>query len=305
MRACKRCDPNAAPGSRERSNWRLRPPALRRRVPDPVPRNAGGAIARGARRLHLSARPDSEHGGGTVELRPGGEGVDCRLCPEDLRDLTRGRALSPAARPRRRPAFTVAEQLGRDPVLGPLRQGAARSARAVLRGPVRARRPRGDRPAGLGQAARTVAARLVERTVSRSTTPSVRGHPPLSHRSGSWRMWTRRTCRCRERGRAPCSLSSLVADGEPDLGASGRRPRSACSIPARAPDRFHIAMRALSATPTPTSSGRRFAQRARAARAPQWRRGGGPAGGGVAALALLRGLSGSSVQPGQALACGR
>ncbi len=191
-----------------------------------------------------------EHGGGVAELCAEPDAVRCRLWLDDLRDLTAAvarcrRLLDLDADP-----LPVSAQLGEDPVLGRLvrSQPGLRLPGSVDGFELAVRAVIGQQVSVA--AARTVAARLVERFGEPLANP-VAG---VTHRfPSSSRLAAADPASLpmpRARGRALRELARLVERGELDLGAGADRKATEAallSVPGVGPWTVsYVAMRALS-----------------------------------------------------------
>lgn len=190
-----------------------------------------------------------EHGGGLVELKPEGDGVGCRLRLDDLRDLTSAvtrcrRLLDLDADP-----LSMVAQLEGDGVLGQLVR-----ARPGLRVPACVDGFELATRAVIGQqvsiaAARTVAARVVERFGERLVEPLgavTHRFPTAAALSGAD---PKVLSMPRSRAKSLRVLAGLVASGELSLGPGADRTATEAtllSVPGIGPwTASYIAMRAL------------------------------------------------------------
>jgi AraC family transcriptional regulator, regulatory protein of adaptative response / DNA-3-methyladenine glycosylase II len=189
------------------------------------------------------------HGGGVAELRLEGEAVRCRLWLDDLRDLASAvsrcrRLLDLDADP-----LSVSDHLGEDRILGGLVRG-----RPGLRVPASIDGFELAARAVIGQqisvaAARTVAARLVERFGEPLTNPvgAVTRRFPTSETLAQVDPAT--LAMPRARAKALTELARLISGGDLSLGAGADRASAEAgllSIPGVGPwTASYIAMRAL------------------------------------------------------------
>jgi AraC family transcriptional regulator, regulatory protein of adaptative response / DNA-3-methyladenine glycosylase II len=190
-----------------------------------------------------------EHGGGVVELAPGEAGIDCRLWLDDLRDLTLAvarcrRLLDLDADP-----LSVSEQLGRDPVIGPLvrERPGLRVPSCVDAFELAVRAVIGQQISVSG--ARTVAGRLVERLGEPLADPigAVTHRFPTAEAMAAMSPADLRMPRVR--ALALRRLASLVSEGELDLGVGAdwtAAEEALLAIPGIGPwTASYIAMRAF------------------------------------------------------------